>query len=575
MEQSTYQAWLNFFRLDRAKEIFKEPYNKWPHLMAGSMSALLFSARCSNHPLETIPDIVQFAIFTNDPLAKFFCPEKAEALRDLTGANFQRYFPKPDLSFGKELIAQVQKDVCYKGVLFPQAADVLLKLMSYLSKCPRVTSAIFFGLETLEIAFTAACQDIRSELSLEDKEMESMIVSIFSRFTNGKFVTCDDSVSRREDALFMISETQKIPSEAKRLFFRRVDGSLFLLTSGLVKTSSKSIAERMALIEELGLRSIVDLGGAVLESSSCVFTLLGCTGERPSNELNFLFLPNIPRTTSRNKSTELTLWQDRTIKLLEIPAGQKIESLSIPLAQIKSNQWKLLPSLYRTSNEREALNEFVAGKDVKSFETQVDIVRCQPISRFINRASQAKRRKSKKIYEIRLSNVDSIGKIRVDEDSALVVDAETLSETALSRQILSPGDVLIGVLGSVGKLAIVTEIADEIFWVASQSFAIIRPSKHWHREFLPSLGYYIFLYLRSKVVWCYLMSSVNEGSSVSLSFDVLSQLPYVLPTKQSLNEAESIYHQVVELEDEVHVLREKISELLDSGMINKTQTSEK
>lgn len=575
MKQSAFDFWFAVLSSPKVQKIFRDSYHGDIHLMAAALCAVQFSAGCRGECVTTPIELIQYAVRSNDPVGRYLAIERDEEAAFLKLHRLPGIEAESGDLFGQELLECVWDNRWKPTVPYPKAQEVILSLMTASSGRRKIKSAIFYGTDSASLAFTAASHEIHSRLVTPDIKWGELFVATFSRFVDNFLLSLDESQtsSERADAFFIMAGAPAIfiPPELKRLIFREVEGSIFFLSPKNGMGFFRSEKERRDFIEEFGLSRVVDFGGNIIRGYSCPFYLLECAGVGPKDEIDFLYFPKLPRLTRRNTDSALSTWADSCLSFLHGKSNDTgAEEVLVPLAEVKGNKWKILPPLYHVSAEKKALDRFVSGTQEGRLDSEFDIIRCQPLSRAISEFSAAKEADLKKIYEIKLSNIGSAGEIQVSEDCALNLPAGLLLGTRLKEQILRPGDVLLGVLGSVGKLAVVTEIPRHSYWVASQAFAVIRSRKPHIGDLPFSLGLYLFLYLHSEIVGKYLLSSVFEdGGSRSLSLDVLKKLPYVLPTAKDLIRAEMTYRRVVDLGNQIKEMQEELEKLLNDDLADR------
>lgn len=572
MKNLFFGHWLQLLQTPVGSTIFKEGYRGDKYLAAAALTAVQFTAECNGQAVRTISEIIQYVRQHNDPVGKFL-----EEDNDLSSLDVERLSPRitsvPEESFGEELLARVREEGFNRSFLPLKSREVLLSLMSNSCEEHEIKSAIFYGFSSAELAFSAASRKIRSRFITPYKEWAELFTAVFSRFVGG-FLTCDDEMQSRQgraDAFFSIAEfpAPSIPPELKRQIFRGVDGPIFFLSPKNGMGFFRTEKERRDFIEEFRPGSVVDLGGNIFYRLLVPFYLIECPGERQKKEINFIYFPKLPR---KKNGPELDAWAHHCESFLRgDPQGTGVEEVSVPLSKVEVNQWKIFPPLYHTSIEKKKFDQFISGLETIDLGKGFDIIRCQPLSRFTTEAHTSDSEQGlTAAYEIRLSHVESTGEVVVPEASALKLPSNQLSESRLSRQVLHPGDVLLGVLGSVGKIAVVTDVPGNARWLASQAFAVLRPKGHRSGESAYLLGLYLFLYLRSEIVWNYLLSSADEGGGAkSLSFDVLKKLPFIIPSEKDLVRAEEDYRRVVELNDQIKRMQKEIERILTVNLTNR------
>jgi len=118
---------------------------------------------------------------------------------------------------------------------------------------------------------------------------------------------------------------------------------------------------------------------------------------------------------------------------------------------------------------------------------------------------------------------------------------------------LEPGDVLLVIKGSIGKVGFIREIPDDATWLASQSFAILRLRPHAPL----SDPRVLFRFLSSPLGQANL-HSLRVGSTVpGLQMADIRRLPIILPSVAEQTDISQEVEELFALQDQIQELRAK------------------
>jgi hypothetical protein len=158
-------------------------------------------------------------------------------------------------------------------------------------------------------------------------------------------------------------------------------------------------------------------------------------------------------------------------KASEISALASIE-------EIAAQDFNLSVERYVLEPEARQIRDLLSQGETVHLEDIAEITRPQALLANRNRPAKEDRRTDAPslrandvLFEIGVGDIDEAGLIRTP--TTTVPASPDLNQRAKSAR-LEPGDILIVIKGSVGKVGYVQEIPDGPAWLASQSFAILR-----------------------------------------------------------------------------------------------------
>ena len=160
--------------------------------------------------------------------------------------------------------------------------------------------------------------------------------------------------------------------------------------------------------------------------------------------------------------------------------------------------------------------------------------------------------KGEKLKVLNIAQFSSFGYTKPEHQTDAYVE-----RAGKTDQLIQPGDVLVCIRGSLGKVAIVSkDFSTDDPWIANSAAIILRPSK---KEYDPRL---LFLYLRSELGQ-ELLKKLACGATVPMvQMNELKQLKVVLPSPE---EAETLLKEFEEesaLSEQIEALEQKRRELV-------------
>ena len=129
------------------------------------------------------------------------------------------------------------------------------------------------------------------------------------------------------------------------------------------------------------------------------------------------------------------------------------------------------------------------------------------------------------------------------------------------RSIVCTGDILMSMIGTVGRLSLVT---DDPVDYAIKNMALFKSSK------LPyGMRFYLLSYLRSSIADKYLSSFLAGSTQSYVSLETLRAMPVIVPLEQELKHfiktVEPMYRSLISFEKEMHCLETVIRSYLISA----------
>ncbi|WP_294557063.1 type I restriction-modification system subunit M/S [uncultured Mailhella sp.] len=192
-----------------------------------------------------------------------------------------------------------------------------------------------------------------------------------------------------------------------------------------------------------------------------------------------------------------------------------------------------------------------AQKKARSLLENFHTVKLGDVVHFFRPLLSNKDRKGEKLNVLNVAQFSSFGYTKPEPQAEAYVE-----HGGKTDQLIQPGDVLLCIRGSLGKVAIASDaFSTDDPWIASSASIILRPAR---KEYDPRL---LFLYLRSELGQ-ELLKKLACGATVPMvQMKDLKQLEVVIPP---LAEAESMlrdFEEEVALSEQMEKLERKRREL--------------
>ena len=257
----------------------------------------------------------------------------------------------------------------------------------------------------------------------------------------------------------------RFPSEELALASMAADAGgmvVALVPSGTLFRRGRSESLREWITDKLGLSWVVEFPSGVLADISIGCALLAMYPRRTlGNSTVKLILVDSDEFLSKAGAGRYRLSQwERLAKVAEAAPGINGDTaVDVKRVVIRNNDYLLTPARY----QKQQLDELLENSRVANLGSL-----CTIILPALIRSSDGEATRS--YFEVMLSDFQPDGTVQHGSGRKLV---DAAAERQARRQLLLPGDILLGIKGSIGKVAMVADAADKRL-LANSSTAILR-----------------------------------------------------------------------------------------------------
>ncbi|WP_338929208.1 N-6 DNA methylase (plasmid) [Roseomonas mucosa] len=218
---------------------------------------------------------------------------------------------------------------------------------------------------------------------------------------------------------------------------------------------------------EFGLETIVGLPRGVYPNASIMAALLlfDLDRGRPTETGQVLVVDAVDRDHTNAAALP-------TNELPQLLRKRKVGDISVmaSIDELAANDFNLSPDRYVVAPEVLRLRQLAEDAETVALGDLVEIYRPQALA-----GSKAAAEGDIVAFEIGVSDIDEVGLVETPGKRL------ALSEAAASqarKAVIEPGDALLVIKGSVGKVGYIRSIPKGALWLASQSFAVLRLRRH-------------------------------------------------------------------------------------------------
>lgn len=224
----------------------------------------------------------------------------------------------------------------------------------------------------------------------------------------------------------------------------------------------------------------------------------------------------------------------------------------VSASEIASNQFNISPDRYVLTEEEARLQRLLLEAPSAALEELVEIYRPQaaptnqdPLDPEISEAEAPR--------ELSVSDLDEVGLARRPQKALPVAPTEYFK---LRKAELRPGDVLLVTKGSVGRAGYVGDVPADEFWVANQSFAVLRLRRN-----APIKDSRVLFRFLSSSLGQALLQRLRTGTTIpSLPMGEIKRLQVLVPTLQRQHEVANEVEALFALQAQINQLRGELEE---------------
>jgi type I restriction enzyme M protein len=321
-----------------------------------------------------------------------------------------------------------------------------------------------------------------------------------------------------------------------------------LLPSFLFKSARADQVFRERAIRDYGLDTIVGLprgvfGGASIGGALLLFKPDSTSGARASKSRGVFMIDARVSWDAHDKKTGERIGVARLIRSHE-PTDV---SVSVPVEELAENDFNLSVERYVLAPEMRRMRELAASATTVALEDIAELYRPQAIAGIKAMAAGAQI----EVTEVGVADIDEAGVVRSPSKS-VPVTPDVARQARKAR--LEPGDVLLVIKGSAGKVGYIREIPPDATWLANQSFAILRLRQH------APIGdpRVLFRFLSSPLGQANIQS-LRVGSAVpGLQMSDVRRLAIVLPERKEQEAIAGDVEGLFALQDKIQEMRSEL-----------------
>lgn len=308
---------------------------------------------------------------------------------------------------------------------------------------------------------------------------------------------------------------------------------------------------RADLLKNNQIEAVISLPAGLLPGTGAYLSIIVINIQGKSSHVNFVN-GNDERFFSKDRKggTRLENWQF----LLDTLRAGKDEScvVRVPVEQIIANNCYLEVNEYTQPPEKKKFEEFLRKSQTETLDAVVEIIRL-PIKQRV--AENIATKNVTEAVEITMSDFPEYGYVR---NPSRIIKLEKENKT---EYFLEPGDILISVKASSGKVAIVSDMVKDKEnrpWIANQSCLVLRCLEN---KIDPKI---LFMYLTSNIGQ-YLLRSISSGASIPIiQLARLKELEIIIPTHEEQHKIMANFDRLVELQSQMDSIRQEQEQLNNS-----------
>ncbi len=323
---------------------------------------------------------------------------------------------------------------------------------------------------------------------------------------------------------------------------------LALAPSGLLFRGGRSRKLREWLVDWMGLDYVIEFPPRCLRNTSIGCALLSIPPDRSpkSDSVRLVAADSSKFITKSSKRSRFSRGRELARVTLTPSSAKHDEVADVEKSVIRENDYVLNPARYQT----QALDRLLEDSRVVRLGNLCRII--FPVPTKNSRDEQAT-----SCFEVLISDFEPDGTV-AHGSKEKQLDAASASKAR--KHELRPGDILLGVKGTIGKVAIVTEEADENL-LAGQSTVILRLED---RDRIPD-PIYLLRYLSQPAVGKFLNAMAGGSAIRFIRAKDIANLPVPIRSLAQQARVGEIHAQIIDEIEQAHDLMEGARRLNESA----------
>ena len=323
---------------------------------------------------------------------------------------------------------------------------------------------------------------------------------------------------------------------------------LAFVPSGLLFRGGRSRTLREWLVNWMGLDYVIEFPPRCLRNIAIGCALLSIPPDRSPkpDSVRLVAADSSKFITKSLKRNELSRGRELARVTLTPSAGEHDEVADVERAVVRKNDYVLNPARYQTQD----LDRLLEGSRVVRLGNLCRIIFPVP-------TKDSRDEQTTSCFEVLMSDFEPDGTVAHGSKERLL-DAASASKAR--KHELRPGDILLGVKGTIGKVVIVTEEADENL-LAGQSTVILRLED---RDRIPD-PIYLLRYLSQSAVGKFLNAMAGGSAIRFVRAKDIANLPVPIRSLEQQAEVCKLHVQIIDAIAEAHDCMEEARRLNESA----------
>jgi len=211
---------------------------------------------------------------------------------------------------------------------------------------------------------------------------------------------------------------------------------------------------------------------------------------------------------------------------------------------LRENEYNLDPNRYVLSSEEEKLYKILKEENTRALGDLVNIKRAQSVKG---------EEEGSKVKEVNPADIDKTGYLK-NPKKEVMLSIET--ESKFAKQKLQPGNIVLAVKGSVGRVGMIPEDVENN-WYAGQSFVVLEVKK----DSPIKDPIVLYRYLASDLAQSQLLSKAAGATVKLIKMNDIKSMPIIVPTMEEQDKIIENQRNIERLYQTIEQTNEKISDL--------------
>lgn len=329
--------------------------------------------------------------------------------------------------------------------------------------------------------------------------------------------------------------------------------AVILLHQGfLFKTSAAEKDLKAWLVERGWLDTVISLPAGLLSRTGIASCILILNKKATRDQVLFVDASDEgfwePRERRSSGDSRIELRNQKELLSIIQKREENEHACLVSKEKCRENDYNLMVDRYLSIKSNKQLQLLLEKETFRELEEVADFIRAQAV-----KSKSPEDGEEVDFLEVSVSDIDDDGMVRQPRKAICV--KEKFSKAL--DQAVKPGDIVLAIKGSVGKVGYIQEQTFQKLWIAGQSLIIIRAKPEKIESEV------LFRLLGTTICQSYIESRAGGSAVKMFQMRDLKAIPIPDLDQDDIDRIKSSHKELLQLHEEISLIKERIKDVED------------